>query len=210
MKITIFVNSEHKDVLQDLDWPEHHPVGGTETAVLRLAKALIKRGETVTVMTDANQINGHTCDVFISARIWQVFTTKTLPGRRNYLWCHDDSDQQLVQPLADPNLARLIYPRLNGVFVISHYQAQRWISALNLPVQKILKITNGIPVSLFKPEPGKLAQRKPWAYYASTAFRGLDVLLDLWPGVQARMPEAALHICCSMKVYKPQQDEEAY
>ena len=41
MQITIFVNSEHKDVLQDLNWPENHPVGGTETAVLRLAKALI-------------------------------------------------------------------------------------------------------------------------------------------------------------------------
>ncbi len=210
MKITIFVNSEHKDVLQDLNWPENHPVGGTETAVLRLAKALIKRGEQVTLMTDANLINDHTCDVFISARIWQVFTTKRLPGKQNYLWCHDDSDQALVKPLADPKLARLIYERIDGVFVISYYQAQRWISGLNLPVQKMLKITNGIPVQLFKPNPAKLAQRKPWAYYASTPFRGLDVLLEEWPSIQSKIPEAELHICSSMKVYSPEHQEEGF
>ena len=209
MNITIFISSSHGNVLQDLDWPENHPVGGSETAALRLARALKRLGENVQIMTDAEQLAQHTCDIFISLRVWQVFHNGLYPGTRNYLWCHDNSDQPLGKGLEDLQIAKPIYDRLDGVIMLSHYVTQRWIATLNLPLNKIIMTTNGIPLQLFKPHPEKLAARKPWAYYSSTPFRGLELLLLAWPHILQAVPEAQLHICSSMKVYDPEGKTDA-
>jgi glycosyltransferase involved in cell wall biosynthesis len=203
MTISIFINSAHGDALQDLDWPETHPVGGSETAALRLAKALKLLGEKVQIITDVDQLNRYPCDCFIALRTWQVFHNGHYPGKRNFLWCQDDIDQPIVKPLQDPQVAKPIYDRLDGVIQLSHYSAQRWISNLNLPAQKIIMTTNGIPWQSFKPHPEKLASRKPWAFFSSTPFRGLEPLLLAWPHIFQAVPGAQLHICSSMKVYDP-------
>ena len=203
MNITIFLTSPHGNILQDLEWPEQHPLGGSTTAALRLAQALKHLGEDVQIILDADQLLQHQCDIFISLRIWQVFQNGIYPGKRNYLWCQDDSDQPFLKPLTDLQIAKPIYDRLDGVILLSHYAAQRWISTLNVPVNKIIMTTNGIPLQRFKPHPEKLAARKPWAYYSSTPFRGLEPLLLAWPYIIRRVPEAQLHICSSMKIYDP-------
>jgi glycosyltransferase involved in cell wall biosynthesis len=204
MNITIFISSSHGNVLQDLEWPEKYPLGGSETAALRLAQALKRLGEDVLIMTDAAQLPQHHCDIFISLRIWQLFHDGIYPGKRNYLWCHDDSDQPLVKALEDPRIAKPIFDRLDGLILLSHYHVQRWISTLNAPLSKIIMTTNGIPLSRFQPHPDRLAARKPWAYYSSTPFRGLAPLLLAWPLIYQAVPEAQLHICSSMKVYDPE------
>jgi glycosyltransferase involved in cell wall biosynthesis len=204
MNITIFILSSHGNVLQDLDWPEKHPLGGSETAALRLAQALKYNGENVQIMTDADQLDQHRCDVFISLRAWQVFHNGFYPGERNFLWCQDDSDQSFVEPLKDQRISKPIYDRLNGVILLSHYAVQHWISDLHVPLSKIIMTTNGIPLRSFSPHPEKLTSRKPWAYYSSTPFRGLEALLLAWPLIHQAVPEAQLHICSSMKVYDPE------
>lgn len=211
MDITIFISSEHGDALQDLEWPEKHPLGGSETAALRLALALQRLGENVQIITDYGQLAKHNCEIFISLRLWQVFQNGLYPGKRNYLWCQDDSNQPIVKPLEDPQIARPIYERLEGIILISHYVSQRWISALNVPLNKIIMTTNGIPLHLFQPHSERLATRKPWAYYSSTPFRGLEALLLAWPHILQAVPEAELHVCSSMKVYDPKgQTDDAY
>lgn len=190
--------------MQDLEWPESHPLGGSETAALRLAQALKDLGENIQIITDEEQLAQHHCDIFISPRIWQVFHNGLYPGKRNYLWCHDDSDLPFVKPLQDPQIAKPIYERLDGVIMLSHYVAQRWIATLNVPLNKIIMTTNGIPLQRFRPHPEKLASRKPWAYYSSTPFRGLELLLLAWPHILQAVPESQLHICSSMKVYDPE------
>ena len=209
MNITIFVSSPpHGSLLQDLEWPDKHPLGGSETAALRLAQALKSLGENVKIITDANELVHHQCDVFISLRIWQVFHEGFYPGKRNFLWCHDDIDQPLVKPLENPQIALPIYNRLDGVILLSHYVSQRWISTLNLPLTKLIKSINGIPLNRFTPNPEKLTARKPWAYYSSTPFRGLELLLLTWPYILQHVPDAQLHICSSMKVYNPKGDSD--
>ncbi len=210
MDITFFVLAAQGKTLQDLEWPENHPLGGSETAALRMAQALINHGQNVKILTDADQLTNHKCDVFVSLRQWQVFHNGFLPGKRNYLWCHDDADQSLVRPLEDPRLAKPIYDQLDGVFLLSHYQAQRWLASLNLPVKKLILTTNGIPMERFEPHPEKLAMRKPWAYYSSTPFRGLEILLMAWPYIQSAVPDAQLHICSSMGIYNPDNKEQEY
>ena len=203
MNITIFISSIHGNVLQDLEWPETHPLGGSETAALRLALALKRLGENVQIITEAEQLSQHRCDIFISLRVWQVFRDGLYPGKRNFLWCHDDSNQPFVKDLEDVQIAKPIYDRLDGLVMLSYYMAQRWIATLNVPVNKVIMTTNGIPLQRFKPHPEKLAARKPWAFYSSTPFRGLEPLLLAWPHILQAVPEAQLHICSSMKVYDP-------
>ena len=210
MNISFFVLAAQGNLLQDLEWPESHPLGGSETSVLRLAHALQKRGQSIQILTDLEQLKNHKCDIFVSLRNWQIFNNGFFPGKRNYLWCHDDADQPIVKPLEDPQLAKSIYERLDGVFLLSHYQTQRWITNLNLPVKKSILTSNGVPLERFDPHPEKLAERKPWAYYSSTPFRGLEVLLLAWPYIQRVVPDAQLHICSSMKIYNPDSKEERF
>ncbi len=210
MTIIIFINSPHGNVLQDLDWPETHPVGGSETAGVRMAQALRHLGETVQIVTDAAQLQPRSCDIFIALRYWQVFRNGFLPGQRNFLWCQDDVDLPHLQPLLDPQVAQSIYNGLDGVILLSQYQAQRWQATLHAPVGKVILTTNGIPLSRFNPQPEKLAARKPWAYYSSTPFRGLELLVLAWPHIVQRVPEAQLHICSSMKIYQPDQTVDTF
>ncbi len=148
------------------------------------------------------------CDVFISARVAGI-SEGFYPGKVNYLWCHDDFDQKMVEGLRNPEIALPIYNRLNGLFFISTYQQIQWINNLNLIMEKIIPTTNGIPLEKFQVNTASLRQRKLWAYYASTPFRGLNLLLQAWPDIRKAVPQAQLHLFTSMKIYNV-EDEDVY
>jgi glycosyltransferase involved in cell wall biosynthesis len=85
--------------------------------------------------------------------------------------------------------------------LISHYQFRRWIEKLNLPPAKGFLTQNGISLEKFKVDEKKLTARPPRAYYASTPFRGLALIPDLWPLVTQMVPEAELVVCSSFATY---------
>jgi len=208
LDIVFYILSSHGERLHEPDYPELNPLGGSETAALRLADTLRQMGNQVRIITDADLLNGLTCDVFVSLRVWQVFQLGLYPGKVNYLWCQDDVDQKLVEDLHKPEVALPIYTRLTGLFLLSTYQQVRWIKSLHLAVEKIIPTTNGIPMEKFHVNPTTLRQRKPWCYYASTPFRGLHLLLQSWPAIRQAVPRAQLHIFSSMKVYNAEDNIE--
>jgi glycosyltransferase involved in cell wall biosynthesis len=208
LDIVFYVISTHGEKLHELDYSELYPVGGSETAALRLADALQKLGHTIRFITDNDKLNGLTCDVFISLRIWQIFQAGIFPGKVNYLWCHDDANQPIVEDLRKPEIAIPLYNRLDGLFMLSSYQQVQWIVNLNVMIEKIIPTTNGIPLDKFQTNPNTLRQRKPWAYYASTPFRGLNLLLHAWPDVRKAVPNAQLHVFTSMKLYQAEETQE--
>lgn len=208
MKIVIWVISAHGARIQDPEYCESHPLGGSETAAVKMAECFRKMGETVEIYTDAEIQSDFRCDVFISLRYWTVFELGIRPGKLNYLWCQDDVDQALVSPLSDGERAKKVYQNCDGVMVISHYQFRRWIETLNLPPEKGFLTQNGISLEKFKVDPGTLATRAPRAYYASTPFRGLALIPDLWPLVTQIVPEAELVVCSSFTTYGiPDRDD---
>jgi glycosyltransferase involved in cell wall biosynthesis len=208
LDIVFYVMSSHGERLHEPEYPELNPLGGSETAALRLAETMRSLGHIVRIITDNVNLKGLACDVFISLRVWQVFQNGFYPGRVNYLWCQDDHDQKLVEDLRRPEIAIPIYGRLNGVFMLSTYQQVQWIRNLNLMVEKIIPTTNGIPLEKFDVNTANLRQRKPWAYYSSTPFRGLMLLLQAWPSVRNAVPQAQLHLFTSMKVYNAEDSDE--
>ncbi len=206
--IVIYIVSSRGESILEAEYPEINPLGGSETAALRLAEAIRAKGHNVRILTDINQLPGISCDVFISLRVWQVFRDGFFPGKVNYLWCQDDFDQKLVKELRNPEIALPIYNRLNGLFMLSTYQQVQWIKNLNLMVEKIIPTTNGIPLDKFQVDKTSLRQRKPWCYYASTPFRGLNLLLQAWPSIRKAIPLAQLHLFTSMKVYNSDKEED--
>jgi glycosyltransferase involved in cell wall biosynthesis len=210
MKICLLVDSLHGDAILDPEYCEHHPLGGTETAVVKLAQSLRRLGAKVGILTRPEAVASLRCDVFISVRVWDVFAQGLRPGKLNYLWCHDDTDQAVVARLSDPQLAAKVYEACDGIVAISHYQSYRWIVNLHAPPDKILICGNGVDLPRFNIDASALTRRPPHAYYASTPFRGLSVLLDLWPMVRKVIgSKSRLTICSSLKVYG-QTEEKAY
>ncbi|HEX4141501.1 MAG TPA: glycosyltransferase family 4 protein [Candidatus Methylacidiphilales bacterium] len=202
MDILIEAQSDLGDAFLDPDYCEKHPLGGSETALIKMAQALRKLGAQVTLVTRPTAPSSSPPDVFVSLRRWQIFDTPTPLGKLNYLWCQDDADQPLVTGLKDRAVAARIWDKCDGVMMLSHYQAARWKDAFGLPANKIFLTSNGIDVARFRTDPSQLKRRAPWAYYASTPFRGLAQLLDFWPTIyKATGARARLFVCSSLQVY---------
>jgi glycosyltransferase involved in cell wall biosynthesis len=207
LDIVFFVFSGHGERLHEPDYSELNPLGGSETAALRLAQVMRDNGQNVRLITNENQLKGLSCDVFVSLRLWQIFQGG-YPGKVNYLWCQDDFNQKIVEELRDPKIALPIYNRLTGLFLLSTYQQVQWIRNLNLMVEKIIPTTNGVPLDKFEVDESAFRSRKPWCYYSSTPFRGLSLLLQAWPDVIKAVPEARLHLFTSMKVYNAEETDD--
>jgi hypothetical protein len=82
----------------------------------------------------------------------------------------------------------------------SQWQVDTFRAHHDLPWSRIVRTTLGAASSTADlsaprgPRPRRLA-------YASTPFRGLDVLLDLFPRIRAACPDAELEVFSSMQVY---------
>jgi glycosyltransferase involved in cell wall biosynthesis len=202
MKICFAVHSNHGDALLDPEYCEKHPLGGSETAVAKMVQGLRQLGVEAGIVTKPSQLPSAPVDVFVAARIWDMFRERPRFGKLNYLWCQDDIDQPSLADLKKPGMAEQVCQNCDGLIMISHYQAVRWMTGLGAPAEKLFISSNGIDLPRFQIDRSTLAQREPHAYFASTPFRGLDKLLDFWPTVRAVVgARARLTICSSLKVY---------
>ena len=209
MKIVFGYKSDQ--LLGDPDWEyaETRPLGGAETAMLRMACTFRELGhevELVNYPSSANELRslmaGKACDVFINSRLpMGILALQQPPGTVNYYWAHDDVDQPLLAPLSQkPEWRTAFYQRVNGIFLLSHYQRAAWLARLGLILEKSHLITNPIPYDRFRPDRGRLRDRPPRAYYSSTPYRGLKYLLQGWPLVRKIVPEAEVHVFSSLAV----------
>src|SRR6185369_4325748 len=92
--------------------------------------------------------------------------------------------------------------KIDHVVVLSEWQKARFARLYSAAKAKLTLIRNGI--GMFDPDTDEdryaearartFAQRKPRLVYSSSADRGLDVLVGLWPQIRERVPDAELHI----------------
>jgi glycosyltransferase involved in cell wall biosynthesis len=207
MKICFATHSNHGEAILDPEYCEKSPVGGSETAVIKMAQSLQKLGAEVSIATKPSQLPSSPVDVFVAARLWNMFREKPAYGKLNYLWCQDDIDQASLVEMTDPAVARQVYQNCDGLIMLSHYQAYRWITGLHAPAQKIFYSSNGIDLPRFQIDSAALIDREPHCYFASTPFRGLADLLYFWPTIRAVIgARARLTICSSLKVYAAEEE----
>lgn len=170
-------------------------IGGSETAVVHVAKHFADAGWLVDVFNSPEQFEGEhdgvgywdpsrydagqPCDVFVSWRDPAAIDVPS-PARARVCWMHDLH----AGPDAGPLLAR--FDRVLGV--------SRWHAdylAQQYGLTNTGHVPNGIDLARFA-EP---VRKVPWrVVFGSSPDRGLDRLLALWPEIVKAEPEATLHV----------------
>ncbi len=213
----------HLNMRFEGDTIHKRPLGGMETSIICMAKELAMLGWDVKVFNHCerpgnyegvdyvpvDKINEykatHETDVFISVRYLDPFSAD-LNSKLKILWTGDACDQPFLQGLKNPK----VQENIDKFFTKSAWQAQTTATFFNLPPEKFFVAKNGVNVENFIH--GETQRQKGKLIYASTPFRGLGVLLDIFPEIRLRVPWAELHIFSGMAVYgvSGERDRERY
>lgn len=197
-------------------------LGGSETAVVEMGKRLAARGHRVRVFGDCvphgggaaiegtfdgveylhyDKFRDVTCDVLISSRRPQAIDASGLRARRAVLWVHDvHCGDQLTRDRA---------ARFDAIWTLSNwhrgYFASKYPFLDDEDMAGKLSVTrNGIDLQRFDKVATRDARR---AIYSSSPDRGLQVALETWPAIRARVPGAELHVFYGFNNWEPFADE---
>lgn len=193
---------------------EERPLGGTETAIIRLAEALDELGHEVFVVTNfknppktkpayipikyLHQV-GY-ADVFIIARGWrEVFFLfqNRIRYKKCYFWTGDAFDNQHTYGIGDPRF----YKNIDGLFPVSEWQAKTLCESSGFPWDKIFILRNGIKLAYFE---GKEEKRHKRLIYSSTPYRGLIYLPEIYWELKRRHQDLELYVYSSMSIWSHQ------
>ncbi len=180
-------------------------VGGSETAVIQMAKAWSKMGCQVVVYAGVNGIYDGVwyrtedlfdpkkkSDVFISWRIPTAFKFGRPNAKTTILWTHD-----LFYPVQIPGLPANQWPQdwidnIDYIMVLSQFHKDYIERAHPNFKGKTFLTRNGIDPHRFV---GKDIKKVPHKYFFSSSYeRGLEELLGDWPKIKEAIPDAELHV----------------
>ena len=178
-------------------------LGGTQSAVSCLAKALVEDGHDVAVVNgietptfaDGVQflslpvptptLNTFDVIILVSATIAQTLRsigcTKPL-----ILWSHHAADQPHIRNLKD-EAERDLYA---GVVLVSDWHAQNYITAFRMKHDNVKVIRNAVSPVFLENTPSLnwiRDGRPPVLGYSSTPYRGLDILLLAFPSIRKKL-----------------------
>lgn len=180
-------------------------IGGSETALVQVATRLAKQGHAVKVYSGAEPglFGGvlyrpfsawdpsEPVDLFVSSRRPDVFDLE-INAKRTALWCHDHSYPGMM---TEQRAAKI-----DDIVVLSEWERDRFARLYPYTEDRLRIIRNGITVFEQDGSPRyahanrSFGRRKPRTVYSSSADRGLDVLLEVWPLIREQVPDAELHV----------------
>lgn len=210
----------------------HMVLGGSQSALCYLAEALTAQGNEVFLLNHTSvpgMSRGVMClsldtvpvqlvqslDALIVLNFaGQGIQLRPLLGNKTrlVLWTQHAHDQPGVQALQNP-AERDIY---DGIALVSDWQRDRYHQHLGIDLARTRVLRNAIGPSfceLFPDDTSILAQKPkpPVLAYTSTPFRGLDILLEVFPKIRQALPGTRLKVFSSMRVYHHvfETDEES-
>lgn len=203
---------------------DQRPLGGSESALLYLSRELARIGHKVVIYNNCGSDAGlyagvdyrpfttladlvrHSAeepyDIFISFRDLPAFLFP-IRAKKRIWWGHDDfsnvwnySDIRKYLGGAFLKFAGILINRFcDELFVVSRWLGDICVEKVGVNRKKIYKTKNGVYWPYF--EPLADGPRDPYRLvYTSVPARGLDILLDIFPEIKKRVPEASLHIYC--------------
>lgn len=193
---------------------EERPLGGIETAIIRLAEALHLRGHSVTVYTSdpeppaSEPVYAHLSearsmrdvDVFVCIREW-IPLLSHIPARIKLFWTGDAADQIQNFGIGDKRISNLT----DGFLAVSDWQADTISETSGFPREKITVIRNGIHLPFFDQPVERIEKR---LIYTSTPFRGLELLPGIFKEIKKAHPDATLAIYSGTEVYQSEQSRQ--
>ncbi len=187
-------------------------LGGSETALAKLSWHLAERGYEVKVYSGAEPCvfgqvlfrpNGawdptEECDLLVVSRLPHVFDNR-LGARATALWCHDHSYPGAMTEARAQNMTHVV--------CLSDWEKARYTRLYPYLDGKIVVCRNGITYTdatgedQYPDGDRPFTERAPRVVYSSSADRGLDVMLELWPRIREQVPEAELHVFYGWNVF---------
>lgn len=188
-------------------WQKWHPtdierkgLGGSETAAVRLAEAISDYPGNYCVTVYGEVDNGaykqiafrhHTAfdptekrDVVIVSRNAGLLD-RPINTANVFFWAHDTD----YGPAAFPQHRA---DRIDRAFTLSQWHREHFTGMYPALESKTYIINNGIEPKYFRPNTN-LVRNEHRAIYTSSPDRGLDLVLELWPDVRKRVPDAELY-----------------
>lgn len=214
---------DNVDIDYTIDTPYRSPLGGSQSALCYLAEALGAQGHDVFLVNHTTTpglsrgVSVFSFDDDFTAAFAPVPDAAIILNRagwagqikplldratRMVLWMQHAEDQPAAKPLEDAG-ERAHY---DGFAFVSEWQRRRFVAAFGVDAQRCGVMRNAIGprfAGLFAGGPS-IAAIKTWPpvlAYTSTPFRGLDVLLDVFPAIRARRQGVRLKVFSSMSVY---------
>ncbi|MEB3830495.1 tetratricopeptide repeat protein [Phormidium sp. CCY1219] len=206
------------------------PLGGSQSALCYLAESLAKQGHEIFLFnntTNSGKFRGVNClglplkpkadllrslDALIAVNVaGEGIKLRPLLGdkTRMMLWT-----QQLPSLQAMRNLHQLPERESYDRFIfVSQWQRDRFVEYFGIDAAKTTILRNAIAPAfqnLFPPETSILSHKShpPVLAYTSTPFRGLDLLIDIFPKIRQAIPGTRLKVFSSKRVYQLPDDIE--
>lgn len=168
-------------------------IGGSEEAVINMSKRLVELGWYVEVFCNASEVGlidgviwrdwatlgDYHYDVFVVWRLPQ-FLDQEINAKKKYLWLHDLQDEAWYSDKILENVDR--------IFCLSDFHRE---TVSYLDNSKIWITSNGIDPDHFSQEEER---QEKTLIYASSPDRGLERVLDAWPDIIKKVPDAKLEV----------------
>ena len=211
--------------------PYEKALGGSQAAVCYLAEALAAVGHEVVLRTKSEEVareRNVTCTGWsaTAARSLRAFKPDYVialvlaseavelrrifgDGTRIILWEHLPADQPSVQDLP---AARGVY---DAIAFVSDWQSAQYIERFQLDPTRTCVIGNGVGPAFenafARSEAiGPSKARPPVIAYTSAPYRGLNVLLTVFPEIRRRVPGTRLEVYSGMQLYQAMDKDAQY
>lgn len=176
-------------------------MGGSETMAWELSKRLVAQGHAVRMYShatpsmegvydgvrylDASRFRDVKCDVLIASRQpWAVERQYNCTARVRILWVHDVHCGDTLTQERDL--------RFDRILCLSEWHRKFFLSCYpRIAPDKVIVTRNGVDLERFTASVSRNPHR---AVYSSSPDRGLRCLLESWPDITAKVPDAELHI----------------
>jgi glycosyltransferase involved in cell wall biosynthesis len=214
----------------NIDTPYCVPLGGSQSALCYLAEELAKLGHDVRLLNRSSQVavsRGVTCApvLRVSAAAWKEFDVVIVQNwaeiavdlrsllrsdAKLILWTQHADNQPAMHLLADPAFR----DAHDAYAFVSDWQRERFEQVYHVEPGKSHVIRNAISPAFedrFVSDKDILSQKRrpPVLAYTSTPFRGLDMLIAVFPRIREAVPGTMLRVYSSMKVYHLAADSDA-
>ncbi len=214
-----------------VDSVQHVPLGGSQSSLCYLAVALANQQHQVFLF---NSCTTPTVSLGVQCQpLADLFTTKApeldmlivlnhanwgqklrqaLPPRTKLIfWTGHAVDQPAIAPLQNPAECQ----SYDYFVFVSEWQRQNYLIGLDIHPRKAKLLRNCIAPAfenLFDSDSAIISQKTnpPVIAYTSTPFRGLDLLLEMFPQLRQTIPGLILKVFSSLQVYQIADQEDPY
>lgn len=193
-----------------------HSLGGSETMLIGMAKELAKREHNVYIFTQFSNLDDQGVyddvnfwdasafkdmmpsvewDIFMSLRMPYIMS-KPVQAKARFLWNQDE--------LTNPKEFMANLWQTDGLFFVSDWQKEHYCKKLP-DIRDISHVTrNGVDLDLIKQSIKGVKKDPHKLIYISRPERGLEPLLQIFPQIKERCPEAKLRCARYYSMYEPQ------